>query len=46
MRWTILDLEKISPIAWTNHIESDSGHIYILDVVVEEDHVRHKDEVK
>ena len=46
MGWTIFDLESISPIACTNHIESDPRDIYILDVMVEEDHVRSKDEVK
>ena len=45
MGWTIFYLEKISPIACINHIESDSRDIYILDVMVEQDHVRCKDEV-
>ena len=45
MGWAIFDLEMISPIAHTNHIESHWGDIYILDVIVE-DHVRCKAEVK
>ena len=46
MGWIIFYLEKIGPIACTHHIESDPGDIYILDSIVEEDHVRCKDEVK
>ena len=45
MGLTIFDLEKISLIACINNIESDLGDIYILDVIVEEDHMRYKDEV-
>ena len=33
-------------MAYTNHVENDSEDTYILDVVVEEDHMWCKDEVK
>ena len=49
-RWTIFDLERVSPLESTHHthMEDDPGEVYLLDIIIEEvaDHMSYENEVR